>query len=93
MEKKTRSLAIVSGRVQGVFFREETKREARRCGVAGWVKNRPDGTVEAEFEGDKKNVNSMISWLRRGSPLSDVEGVDIKWKDYTGDLGKFCIRN
>ncbi len=93
MEKKGRARVIISGRVQGVFFRAETKRAANLRGVVGWVKNRPDKTVEAEFEGDKKGVDSLIKWIGRGSPLSDVKNVDIVWKDYKGDFEKFDIRH
>ena len=91
-QKKTRARVIVSGKVQGVFFRAETERAARQRDLPGWVKNRPDKTVEAEFEGDKDKVDSMINWLRAGSPLSHVEEVKITWKNYKGDFRKFDIR-
>jgi len=93
MDKKTRVRAIIRGRVQGVFFRAETKRAADELGVSGWVRNRPDRTsVEAEFEGDKEKVDSLIQWLHRGSRLSNVTGVDIVRDDFRGDAETFDIR-
>jgi len=94
MDKKIRARAMIRGRVQGVFFRAETKRAADELKVAGWVRNRPDRTsVEAEFEGDKEKVDSLIQWLYQGSPLSDVTGVDIVWDDFKGDFQTFDIRH
>lgn len=71
-----RMQAIVRGRVQGVFFRDYTAKEANRLCLCGWVKNRDDGTVETEFQGEEKEVSLMIKWLHTGSPLSQVTGVD-----------------
>jgi len=68
MKEKIRVHVIISGRVQGVFFRMETSRAAERIGVSGWVRNNSDGTVEAEFEGEKQNVVSMLEWCRKGPP-------------------------
>ena len=62
MGNKARAHAIISGRVQGVFFRMETKRAANGLGVFGWVKNQPDGTVEAVFEGDRDRVDAIVDW-------------------------------
>jgi acylphosphatase len=66
----------VRGRVQGVFFRESTRREAERLGVRGWVENRDDGTVEALFEGAAEAVDAMVTWCASGPPQASVEGVD-----------------
>ncbi len=68
---------VVHGRVQGVFFRESTRRRAERAGVAGWVANRPDGTVEAFFEGAAEDVGVLIDYVRRGPPGADVERLDV----------------
>lgn len=68
--------AIVRGRVQGVFFRDYTAKEAGRLGLSGWVRNRDDGTVEAEFQGDAAEAALMVNWLHRGSPMSQVTAVD-----------------
>ena len=61
-----RARVVIRGRVQGVFFRVETRERARSLGLAGWVRNNPDGTVEAVFQGDRDRVDSMLAWCRRG---------------------------
>jgi acylphosphatase len=68
---------VVSGRVQGVFFRAGCAEEARRRGVAGSVSNRPDGRVEAAFEGDDAAVEAMIDWCRRGTDWAVVDSVEV----------------
>ena len=67
---------VVHGRVQGVFFRDTTRREADRLGVAGWARNRPDGTVEAVFEGDDDAVGRMLDFVRSGPRKADVDHVE-----------------
>ncbi len=67
---------VVHGRVQGVFFRDSTREEARRRGVAGWVTNRPDGAVEARFEGPEDAVLALVEWCRSGPRHADVDGVE-----------------
>lgn len=67
---------FVSGKVQGVFYRDTTKKEALKRGVRGWVRNLRDGRVEAVFEGDARAVDDMVAWCRIGSPLSRVTFVD-----------------
>ena len=67
---------VVHGRVQGVFFRESTRRRADAAGVAGWVANRSDGTVEAWFEGTAEDVGVLVEYVRHGPPGADVERVD-----------------
>lgn len=73
----TRRRVIVSGLVQGVFFRDSTRRAAAVHGVAGWVRNLPDGTVEAVFEGDADAVARMVAWARRGPSRAVVEKVQV----------------
>jgi acylphosphatase len=68
----TRMRAVVEGRVQGVFFRDYTSREARHLCLTGWVRNLADGSVEAEFQGEETEVARMVQWLHQGSPLSQV---------------------
>ncbi len=68
---------VVRGRVQGVWFRESCRHEADRLGVAGWVANRSDGTVEAELEGPLDAVARLVAWCRRGPPAADVTGIDV----------------
>ena len=91
MEEKTRAHVIISGRVQGVFFRMETKRAAGEFGVFGWVKNQRDGTVEAVFEGDQDPVEAIVDWCRQGPPGADVADVTVNWDDYTGEFKGFDI--
>jgi len=73
----TRHLRI-SGRVQGVGYRDALRREALARGLAGWVRNRRDGTVEAVVQGDPSAVDAMIAWARRGPPAARVEQVDAR---------------
>jgi acylphosphatase len=68
--------ALVHGRVQGVFFREYTRRQAESLGLHGWVRNLASGDVETEFEGEAARVAAMVEWLYRGSPQSLVSGID-----------------
>jgi acylphosphatase len=67
---------LVHGRVQGVFYRATCAREARSAGLAGWVRNLPDGAVEAVFEGDPAAVEALVAWCRSGPPHAHVERVD-----------------
>ena len=91
MTDYVRANAIVRGRVQGVCFRMETQRAAVHYGVQGWVRNKSDGTVEAIFEGEKHQVDSILNWCRKGPSLSRVTGVDISWEDYLGEFTMFDI--
>lgn len=70
-----RTRVVVQGRVQGVWFRESTRREAGAHGVAGWVRNLPDGDVEAVFEGPAEAVAMMVAWAHRGPEHAMVTGV------------------
>jgi acylphosphatase len=89
---KRRAHVWISGRVQGVFFRANVHEEAARRGLAGWVRNLPDGRVEAVFEGDADTVEAMLDWCRIGSPLSRVEKVDAQEEAFKGESAKFEIR-
>ncbi|MFZ1985748.1 MAG: acylphosphatase [Desulfatitalea sp.] len=93
MDVNVRAHVIVSGRVQGVFFRAETRRAAERLGVHGWVRNRADGSVEALFEGQQAAVNDAIAWCHHGSPMARVTDVQVSWETYLGDLAGFSIRH
>ncbi len=72
---------IVSGRVQGVFFRDSCARRARSEGLAGWIRNRADGRVEAWFEGHPQAVDNMLTWCREGPPRAEVDGVEVVDED------------
>jgi acylphosphatase len=82
-----RARIVVRGRVQGVFFRAETRDRARSLDLAGWVRNNPDGTVEAVFEGDRDRIDSMLTWCRRGPALAQVDAVDVEWEQPRNDRG------
>ena len=91
MPAESRARIVVRGRVQGVFFRDETRRRARSLGVAGWVANRRDGAVEAVFEGRRDAVESMVEWCRRGPSGARVDDVQTTWEDPCGEDG-FAVR-
>jgi acylphosphatase len=76
---------IVTGRVQGVFFRAQTRDRAASLELGGWVRNNPDGSVEAVFEGDRDRVESMVEWCRRGPAHAEVENVEVAWEDPRGE--------
>jgi acylphosphatase len=69
--------AVVHGRVQGVFYRDSCRTEARRLGVRGWVRNRADGTVEVVAEGPRDRVDQLLTWCRQGPPRADVTGIAV----------------
>ena len=92
MSKKVRAHVYISGLVQGVFFRATTKEKADRLGVKGFVRNLPDGRVEAVFEGDEKAVKKIIEWCHRGPPAARVESVEVHYEDYKGEFDSFEIR-
>jgi acylphosphatase len=82
---------VASGEVQGVFFRDSTRREARKRGVAGWVRNRSDGAVEAVFEGDEDAVSAMVDFTRAGPGNANVEQLDVASEEPEG-LDSFDVR-
>ncbi len=84
---RTRAHALVSGRVQGVYFRATTRDRARQAGVDGWVRNRPDGRVEAAFEGPTEAVESMVAFCHEGSPAARVDDVEVEYGDPEGIQG------
>ncbi len=88
---QARARVIVRGRVQGVFFRAETRDRALSLGVSGWVSNAPDGTVEAVFEGPRERVESMVEWCRRGPSGAAVSTVEVEWGETRAEAG-FRIR-
>jgi acylphosphatase len=82
---------VVTGRVQGVFFRESTRRQADRAGVRGWVANRPDGAVEAWFEGPADDVQVLVDHMRQGPSGASVEHVEVEEVAPEG-LSGFSVR-
>jgi acylphosphatase len=81
----TRARVRVRGRVQGVFFRVEARDRARSLGLAGWVRNCSDGSVEAVFEGESERVRSMVDWCGRGPAGANVAAVDVEWEEPAGE--------
>jgi acylphosphatase len=92
MVDRARVHLVISGRVQGVAFRAYTEDEARRLGVKGWVRNLPDGRVEAEAEGERAAVEALVAWCQRGPPAARVDEVEVSWKTWRGDLREFATR-
>jgi Acylphosphatases len=87
-----RAHVFVSGRVQGVFYRAETKNTASRLNLTGWVRNLPDWRVEAVIEGKEDNVDALIDWCRKGPGFASVTEIEIKEEPFTGAFGGFRIR-
>lgn len=87
----TASRVVVRGDVQGVFFRDSCRRQAKRAGVAGWVRNRSDGAVEAVFEGEREAVAEMCRWCESGPDQARVDHVDVTDEE-PGDLSGFIVR-
>lgn len=83
---------LVKGKVQGVFFRASMHREAAALGITGWVKNLPDGSVEAIMEGSERNLAAMLSWCRQGPPGAAVRQVEVSEEPYMGHYRDFSIR-
>jgi acylphosphatase len=81
----------VRGRVQGVYFRASTQREARRLGLGGWVRNRNDGSVEILAEGEEDAIRELYGWAQKGPSAARVDRVDTRWRSFTGDYPDFRI--
>lgn len=77
----------IYGRVQGVFFRANTKKMAEKLGVTGWVRNMPDGSVEAVFEGDDEAVEQIIEWCHHGPAMARVDEVYVEYEEPKGEKG------
>ena len=91
-ERQLRATVIISGRVQGVWFRGTTVEMARPIGLTGYVRNRPDGCVEAVFEGPETGVMRAVTWCHHGPRSASVESVDVTWGEPTGEYGSFSTR-
>ena len=87
-----RAHVIIHGYVQGVFFRDSARREARARGLAGWTRNRPDGTVEAVFQGEEDGVAALVQWSHTGPPQARVSRVEIDWQEPIPDEPAFRVR-
>lgn len=87
-----RAMVRITGRVQGVCYRQSTVDTAGRLGLCGWVRNLPDGSVEALFEGERAAVDQAISWCRQGPPRATVDDVAIEWLDGPAECAGFATR-
>ncbi len=90
--KNIRVRLLVEGRVQGVWFRESTRRMATSLGVNGWVRNLPDGRVEAVAEGPEEQVNKLIEWCHKGPPAAKVTAVHVEPESWQGEFDSFEIK-
>lgn len=93
MKTAAEALVVVSGRVQGVFFRASTRDAAVRCGVRGFVRNLADGRVEAVLQGERGAVEQVIAFMREGPPGARVEVADVEWRTPTESWDGFFVRH
>jgi acylphosphatase len=84
---------VISGRVQGVCYRWFTRDTAVDLGLTGWVRNLPDGTVEAVVEGERDKLEQLLGWCRRGPDLARVTDIQAEWEEGTGEFQDFSIRH
>jgi len=82
---------FVSGRVQGVFYRANTRKKAKELGIKGWVRNLYDGRVEITAEGKEEDIKKFIEWCKKGPELAFVENIKVEWKDYKGNYKDFSV--
>lgn len=87
-----RAHVFVSGRVQGVYYRDSCRVKAEAVGARGWVRNLRDGRVEAVFEGPEKVVQEMVAWCHRGPAAALVDGVEARWDEPEEGLAEFAVR-
>ena len=89
---KARVHLFVSGRVQGVFFRQKTKQQAESLSVNGWVRNLSDGRVEAVFEGEAEAVKALVEYCHQGPSSARVENVEVNYENHRGEFSDFTTR-
>lgn len=90
---KIRAEIRISGRVQGVWFRQSTKQTAEQYGVSGSCRNCPDGSVQAIFEGEERAVRAVVDWCRRGPEMARVDELQVDWQAATGEFERFTVRH
>ena len=90
---RVRAEVLISGRVQGVFFRSNTRQRARSLGLVGYVRNRRDGRVKAVFEGNEPDVKKIVSWCHEGPGSARVESVEVEWEEPEGKFSGFQVRH
>jgi acylphosphatase len=87
-----RAHLFISGRVQGVFFRSNTRKKALELGLGGWVRNLNDGRVEAVFEGEESSIEKVITWCHQGPSYASVDDVEVYWEEFRDEFQTFSIR-
>ncbi len=92
MSDPARVQALVTGRVQGVFFRDFTRQKAQELGLTGYVRNLPNGAVEVLVEGERQAIQKLIGHLRQGPAHARVENISLNWEDYRGQEAQFSIK-
>ena len=92
MAQETRAHLLISGRVQGVFFRRFAQQKAKELGIAGWARNLIDGGVEIMAEGEKENIERFIDWCKSGPPLAKVKDIKVSYEKYVGEWKDFELR-
>jgi acylphosphatase len=91
MDEMVRAHLYITGKVQGVFYRLETQRAAMARNLTGWVRNLPDGAVEAVAEGERTNVESLIDWCRQGPDRARVDKVKVDWRGFNDEFDRFEV--
>ncbi|MCI0441062.1 MAG: acylphosphatase [Chloroflexi bacterium] len=89
---RVRARALVSGMVQGVYFRDSAQHVARGLGVVGWARNLPDRRVEILCEGEKASIEKFLDWCRQGPPSARVDNVVVEYKEASGEFDEFYVR-
>ena len=92
MAENIRARLLVSGRVQGVFYRRLAQVKARELGITGWAHNLIDGKVGILCEGEKEKIEQFIDWCKQGPPLSKVENCEVEYEEYKGEFTNFEVR-
>jgi len=92
MAEKVRVHIFVSGLVQGVFFRHNTRQVAKELGITGWVRNLPDEGVEIMAEGEKEKIEKLIKWARKGPSIARVDKFNAEYEEYKGEFNSFEVR-
>ena len=90
--ERVRIRIVVTGRVQGVFFRQAATEQAHTLGIAGWARNLNDGSVEIVGEGKQQNLQLLLAWARHGPPHARVDTVEVKWEPCVGEFAQFRAR-
>ena len=89
---KVRAAVRISGRVQGVWFRQSTKQTAEKFDITGWVRNNPDRSVEAVFEGEQGVVQAVLDWCQHGPDMARVDDLQVDWQTATDEFSDFRVR-